>query len=137
MPAFQCWSAAIRCWLDSEASSLPIGKGKTMTEPTFTSLHSKLDFLLQDHGVSDFDASGLDLASNDSLHAKANALCSAHGGDPSTMNDETLEQLQPKLDFLIKGHGVEFSNVGMDPSSLKTVDAKLDAIVGAHEAGHE
>lgn len=107
-----------------------------MTEETLHSLHDKMDFLLRDHGVTDFDASKLDLESYDSLHAKADALCSAHGGDPSTMQDETLEQLQPKLDFLLKGHGVNFETTGWDPASLETVEAKVDAIVEAHHAGH-
>ena len=107
-----------------------------MTEETLKSLHEKLDFLLRDHGVTDFDASGLDLESYASLHAKANALCSAHGGDPSTMQHETLEQLQPKLDFLLKGHGLDFDTTGRDPASLATVHAKVDAIVDAHHAGH-
>lgn len=107
-----------------------------MTESTFARLHKKLNFLLEDHGVTDFDESGLDLGSQISLHAKADALCTAHGGDPSTMQDETLEQLQPKLDFLLSGHGVEFNASGKDPSSLQTVEEKVDAIIGAHEAGH-
>lgn len=107
-----------------------------MTEVSLTDLHQKLDFLLRDHNVTDFDASGLDLESYASLHAKANALCSAHGGDPATMQSETVEQLQPKLDFLLKGHGVDYDATGQDPTSLKTIDAKLDAIVDAHHAGH-
>lgn len=107
-----------------------------MTESSFASLHSKLNFLLEDHGVTDFDETGLDLASQDSLHAKVNALCGAHGGDPATMQDETIEQLQPKLDFLLKGHKVQFNATDMDPTALDTVEAKVDAIVGAHEAGH-
>lgn len=107
-----------------------------MTEVSLTNLHQKLDFLLRDHNVTDFDASELDLESHTSLHAKANALCSAHGGDPSTMKSETIEQLQPKLDFLLKGHGVDFDATGRDPASLETINAKLDAIVGAHHAGH-
>lgn len=107
-----------------------------MTEGTLDSLHEKLDFLLRDHGVTDFDASKLDLASYESLHAKADALCSAHGGDPSTMQHDTLEQLQPKLDFLLKGHGVDFETTDWDPASLETVEAKMDAIVEAHHDGH-
>ncbi|GAA4478604.1 hypothetical protein GCM10023190_20290 [Enteractinococcus fodinae] len=107
-----------------------------MTDVSMTTLHQKLDFLLEDHNVTDFDASNLDLESHTSLHAKANALCSAHGGDPSTMRDETIEQLQPKLDFLLKGHGVAFDATDLDPTSVDTVDAKLDAIVDAHHAGH-
>ena len=107
-----------------------------MTEATLDSLHEKMDFLLRDHGVTDFDASKLDLESYDSLHAKANALCSAHGGDPSTMQHETLEQLQPKLDFLLKGHGVAFDTTGWDPAALDTVHAKVDAIVEAHHDAH-
>lgn len=108
-----------------------------MSQTTFADLHGKLNFLLKDHGVEDFDESGLDLESYSSLHAKANALCSAHGGDPSTMADETLAQLQPKLDFLLKGHGVEFDASSLDPESLATVEEKLDAIVGAHDADHD
>ncbi|WP_022870092.1 hypothetical protein [Yaniella halotolerans] len=107
-----------------------------MTDVTLDSLHEKLNFLLRDHGVTDFDASSLDLESYTSLHAKADALCSAHGGDPSTMQDDTLEQLQPKLDFLLSGHGVEFDTSGWDPASLETVDAKVDAIVDAHHDDH-
>lgn len=53
-----------------------------MTEVTFASLHEKMNFLLKDHGVENFDESDLDLESVSSLHAKANALCAAHGGDP-------------------------------------------------------
>lgn len=107
-----------------------------MPATTFADLHSKLNFLLKDHGVDDFSESDLDLESYYSLHAKANALCSAHGGDPSTMADETLAHLQPKLDFLLKGHGVEFDASDSDPESLTTVEKKLDAIVAAHDADH-
>lgn len=107
-----------------------------MTDVALSSLHQKLDFLLRDHGVTDFDASDLDLESYASLHAKANALCSAHGGDPATMQSDTVEQLQPKLDFLLKGHGVDFDTTGLDPASLETIDAKIDAIVEAHHAGY-
>lgn len=106
-----------------------------MTEVTFQTLHQKMDFLLKDHGVT-FDDSGLDLESNDALHAKANALCEAHGGEPEHMADDTIMQLQPKLDFLLRGHGVDFDALGWDPSGLETVNAKLDAIVQAHRAGH-
>lgn len=35
-----------------------IRKDKIMTEPGFASLHSTLNFLLEDHGVIDFDESG-------------------------------------------------------------------------------
>lgn len=47
-----------------------------MAEVTFASLHEKMNFLLKDHGVENFDESDLDLESVSSLHAKANALCS-------------------------------------------------------------
>lgn len=49
-----------------------------MTESSFASLHNKLNFLLEDHGVTDFDETGLDLASPCSLQAKVNVLRSAH-----------------------------------------------------------
>jgi len=84
-----------------------------MVDVTFASLHERMNFLLKDHGVENFDESGLDLESVSSLHAKANALCTAHGGDPSRMADETLTQLHPKLDFLLKGHGVDFDDGGL------------------------
>ncbi|MFD6729135.1 hypothetical protein ACFWB5_11075 [Corynebacterium xerosis] len=102
-----------------------------MAEVTFASLHEKLNFLLKDHGVHNFDESGLDLESVSSLHAKANALCSAHGGEPSSMPADTLAQLHPKLDLLIKGHGVDFNATDLD--TLESVEAKVDAIIDAHE----
>lgn len=107
-----------------------------MTDVSLHSLHSKLDFLLQDHGVLNFDDTLLDLDSVTSLHAKADALCSAHGGDPSTMQGKTIQDLQPKLDYLLKGHSVAFDATGHDPSALTTVGAKIDAIVAAHADDH-
>lgn len=104
-----------------------------MTDITYASLHEKLNFLLDDHGVHDFDGSGLALESVSSLHTKANALCSAHGGNPSRMPNETLAQLHPKLDFLLKGHGVGFDASDLELDTLASVDAKLSAIIDAHE----
>lgn len=104
-----------------------------MAEASFTRLHEKMNFLLKDHGVENFDDSGLDLESVSSLHAKANALCAAHGGDPSSMANETLAQLHPKLDFLLKGHGAIFDGAELDLETLASVDAKVNAIVAAHE----
>lgn len=43
------------------------------------------------------------------------------------MQNETLEQLQPKLGFLLKGHDVDCDTPGWDSASLKTVEAKVDA----------
>lgn len=106
-----------------------------MTDITFASLHEKLNFLLADHGVQDFDESELDLESVSSLHAKANALCSAHGGNPSRMPNETLAQLHPKLDFLLKGHRVDFDATDLELETLAAVDAKVSAIIDAHEDG--
>lgn len=106
-----------------------------MTDITFASLHQKLNFLLTDHGVQNFDESELDLESVSSLHAKANALCSAHGGNPSRMANETLAQLHPKLDFLLKGHRVDFEATDLELDTLAAVDAKVSAIIDAHEGG--
>ncbi|APT85847.1 hypothetical protein ACTXN7_10970 [Corynebacterium flavescens] len=104
-----------------------------MAEVTFASLHEKMNFLLKDHGVENFDESDLDLESVSSLHAKVNALCAAHGGDPSSMANDTLAQLHPKLDFLMKGHGVDTDTARLDLSTLEAVDAKVNAIVNAHD----
>lgn len=104
-----------------------------MNNVTFASLHEKLNFLLEDHGVENFDESALDLESVSSLHAKANALCAAHGGDPSPMANDTLNQLHPKLDFLMKGHGVDTDTAHLDLNTLEAVDAKVTAIVNAHD----
>lgn len=108
-----------------------------MTNITFASLHEKLNFLLADHQIHDFDESGLNLESVASLHAKADALCAAHGGNPQVMPDDTLAQLHPKLDPLLKGHGVD-ADVDADTlDSLVSVDEKLDAIIGAHDDTEE
>lgn len=104
-----------------------------MPDVTIATLHEKMNFLLKDHGVENFDESDLDFESITSLHAKANALCAAHGGDPSAMPAETLAQLHPKLDFLLKGHGVDFDQTGLDLESLTAVDAKVSAIADAHD----
>lgn len=104
-----------------------------MSDVTIESLHERMNFLLKDHGVENFDEASLDLESISSLHAKANALCAAHGGDPSRMADETLEQLHPKLDFLLKGHGVDFDQPDLDLKTLASVEAKVIAIVNAHD----
>ncbi len=104
-----------------------------MDDVTFASLHGKMNFLLEDHGVKDFNESALDLEAVSSLHAKANALCTAHGGDPSSLANDTLDQLHPKLDFLMKGHGVSADTEHLDPDALEAVDAKITAIVNAHE----
>lgn len=106
-----------------------------MTDITFANLHEKLNFLLADHGVQNFDESELDLKSVSSLHAKANALCSAHGGNPSRMANETLAQLHPKLDFLLKGHRVDFDAIDLEVDTLAAVDVKVSAIIDAHEGG--
>src|SRR5690554_6367950 len=107
-----------------------------MTDLTFAKLHDKLNFLLTDHGVKDFDETGLDLESVASMHAKANALCAAHGGNPDTMSDDTLADLHPKLDFLLNGHGVDFDATGLGLETIEAVDAKVSAIVQAHHDGH-
>lgn len=109
--------------------------GRTLMTDTFASLHEKLDFLLDDHGVHDFDDSTLALEEVSSLHAKANALCSAHGGDPSGMPNATLAELHPKLDYLLEGHGVDFDASDLELDTLASVDAKVSAIVDAHEDG--
>lgn len=104
-----------------------------MADGNFIALHEKLNVLLADHGVADFDESELELNSLSSLHAKADALCAAHGGDPSNLPGETLAQLHPKLDQLLKGHDVSADSENAD--TLASVEAKLDAIIGAHGAG--
>lgn len=108
-----------------------------MTNVTFSSLHEKLNFLLTDHKVHDFDESGLNLESVSSLHAKADALCAAHGGDPQVMPADTLAQLHPKLDLLLKGHGGDVDVDADTLDSLASVDEKLDAIIGAHDDTEE
>lgn len=108
-----------------------------MTDTTFADLHEKLNFLLDDHGVRDFDDSALDLESVSSLHAKADALCVAHGGDPSRMPNETLAQLHPKLDLLLKGHRLDFDAAGLELDTLASVDAKVSAIAAAHQDQHD
>lgn len=103
-----------------------------MSEVTYMDLQKKLDFLLDDHAISDFGESTLDIQSYASLHTKADALCSACGGDPATWENETLGQLQPKLDFLLKHHEIDFDDTDVDPDSLATVEAKLTALYNAH-----
>lgn len=103
-----------------------------MSEVTYMNLQKKLDFLLDDHAISDFGESDLDIESYESLHAKADALCSACGGDPATWENATLAQLQPKLDFLLQHHEIDFDDTNLDPDSLATVEAKLTTLYNAH-----
>lgn len=95
-------------------------------------LQDILNFLQDDHAVSDFGESTLDIESVKSLHAKADALCSACGGNPATWENSTLAQLQPKLDFLLQYHEIDFDDADLDPDSLATVEAKLTALYNAH-----
>ncbi|MDN5816602.1 MAG: hypothetical protein L0K07_07225 [Yaniella sp.] len=103
-----------------------------MSGSTYMRLQNILNFLLDDHAVSDFGESTLDIESFESLHAKADALCSACGGDPATWENKTLAQLQPKLDFLLQYHEIDFDDTDLDPDSLATVEAKLTALYNAH-----
>jgi hypothetical protein len=75
--------------------TFPAEKGSAMTHVSYATLHEKLDVLLEELGVSDGDASGLNPESAASLHAKVDALCVAHGGDPAGLAGDTLAQLHP------------------------------------------
>lgn len=100
-----------------------------MADGNFIALHEKLNALLADRGVEDFDESELELNSISSLHAKADALCAAHGGDTSNLPGETLAQLHPKLDQLLEGRDVATDSE--NPDTLASVEAKLDAVLAA------
>lgn len=93
--------------------------------------HEKLNFLLEDHGV-DFDGSTVDPGTVESMHAKVNDLCRAHGGSPGEMENYTLENLHPKLDQVLKGHGVKYDDSHLDKSKIEAVDTKLDILIDAH-----
>lgn len=100
-----------------------------MADGNFITLHEKLNELLAQNSMEDFDESELELNSVSSLHAKADALCAAHGGDPSNLPSETLAQLHPKLDQLLEGNDVATDSE--NPDTLASVEAKLDAIRAA------
>lgn len=51
------------------------------------------------------------------------------------MPNETLAQLHPKLDFLLKGHRVDLDAPDLELETLAAVDAKVSAIIDAHEDG--
>jgi len=98
---------------------------------TYIELNKKLDYLLEDHGVA-FDDSNLVLESLETLHQKVDALLVAHSCTiPEVEND--ISGLQPKLNMLIQGHGVEFDDSNLDPHSFDTALEKL--IVLQHEHG--
>jgi hypothetical protein len=101
-----------------------------MDKNTYAEINEKMDFLLEDHGV-DFDNSNLDLESLDTLHRKADALLSAHKIDIPEVEKDVIG-LQPKLNLLIEGHGAEFYDSELDPSSFETVIEKLDVLVHEH-----
>ena len=103
-----------------------------MSRSTYMHLQNILNFLLDDHAISDFGESTLDIESYESLHAKTDALCSACGGDPATWENASLAQLQPKLDFLLAHYDIEFDDSDLDPDSLVTVEAKLTELYNAH-----
>lgn len=97
-----------------------------MTHVSYATLHEKLDALLEKLGVPEVDVSGLNPELAASLHAKVDALCAAHGGDPAGLAGDTLAQLHPKLDLLLTDHGgVAAPN---HPDSVASVKDKLDAI---------
>lgn len=75
-----------------------------MTPVGYATLHEKLDVLLEELGVPDIDISGFNPESAASLHAKVDALCAAHDGDPTGPANDTLTQLHPKLDLLLTDH---------------------------------
>lgn len=99
-----------------------------MADGNFITLHEKLNELLAQNSMEDFDESELELNSISSLHAKADALCAAHGGDTSNLPGETLAQLHPKLDQLLEGRDATDSE---NPDTLASVEAKLDAVRAA------
>lgn len=52
------------------------------------------------------------------------------------MTESRFASLHSKLNFLLKGHKVQFNASEMDPTALDTVEAEVDAIVSAHKTGH-
>jgi len=95
-------------------------------------INEKLDFLLEDHGVT-FDDSNMELDSLDTFHKKADALLVAHNCEiPEVEHD--IAGLQPKLKMLIQGHGAEFDDSNLDPNSIDTVIQKLDVLQDEHGA---
>lgn len=99
-------------------------------EMSLREIHEKLNYLLKDHEV-DFDDSNQDLEDLSSVHAKVDALLAAHNTSVPEGGD-TIKDLQPKLDMLIKAHGREYEDEIVDLNSIDTVDAKLAVLVDEH-----
>ena len=75
-----------------------------MTHVSYTTLHEKLDALLDELGVPEVDVSGLNPESAASLHAKVDALCAAHGGMAAPEHPDSVASVKDKLNAISRQH---------------------------------
>lgn len=48
-------------------------------------------------------------------------------------NEDVYAKMNERLDILLKDHGVDFDDTGMDLNSIDTFHKKVDALLTAHE----
>jgi uncharacterized coiled-coil protein SlyX len=102
-----------------------------MVRKEYKVLNAKLDLLLKAHGI-DFDDSDMDLASLEVLHAKTDTLLEAHN-NVITEGNHSIADLHPKLNMLVREHGLDVDDYELIPNLVESARSKLDILLEVHK----